>query len=376
MATIVRAHGGWDGQSWTFVPNEVTIKFYSNADEYLFTSNAVAALSQSNFDNANEKYGPGNADDNDPVWVQNYQLVPRTSSEMQRDLSAFAEAATIVFVGSELKAPIFLCEGDATTCFGGRHQCAGVFGQVDDTEIIYMACRGIDTDQDAQGTMELDGSTENMDNVAEWRDWFIANKDDYPDDVERQFYDLPQDHQSRLLVEPTIKNFIYVRNGIRTYQTDPDTFLRQVAGLVRDGSDPELVNAYLADEYLGPLVSQGVARPGAQDMLDDQGETWNPQDSDLARIAQLNEENVKATGDDESVSFVAGNGLVLVGGGHDFGYVRYAGSDPDTCQGSITVSKAGVFGAGMLEVSGCSNGQQAAVRAMLESFSNKTVEFA
>ncbi|MEP7202227.1 MAG: putative adhesin [Ilumatobacteraceae bacterium] len=261
MATIVRAHGGWDGQSWTFVPKDVTIKFYSNADEYLFTSNAVKALSQSNFDNANETYGPGNADDNDPVWVQNYQLVPRTSSEMQRDLSAFAEAATIKFVRDDLKAPIYLCEGDTTTCHGGEHNCAGVFGEVKDNEIIYMACRGVDTDKETQGTSELDGSTENIDNVREWTKWFADNKDQDPDEVERQFYALPQEHQSTLLVAPVIKNFIYIRNGIRTYESDPDTFLRQVAGLVRDNSDPELVNAYLADPYLGPLVSQAVADP-------------------------------------------------------------------------------------------------------------------
>ena len=130
MATIVRAHGGWDGNSWTFVPDRVTIKFYSNEDEYLFTANAVAALSQSNFDNANESYGPGNTDNDNPVWVQNYELVPRTSSEMQRDLSAFAEAATIKFVGSELKAPIMLSYADSTTCTNGIHQSEGVYGQV------------------------------------------------------------------------------------------------------------------------------------------------------------------------------------------------------------------------------------------------------
>lgn len=375
MATIVRAHGGWDGQNWTFVPKDVTIKFYSNADEYLFTSNAVKALSQSNFDNANESYGPGNDDDNNPVWVQNYELVPRTSSEMQRDLSAFAEAATILFVGSELKTPIKLCEGDSTTCLGGEHHCAGVFGTVHDTEIVYMACRGIDTDDQAKGTRELDGSTENMDNVAEWTKWFSENKDQYPDEVEQQFYDLPQDHQATLLVAPVIKNFIYVRNGIRTYQSDPDTFLRQVAGLVRDGSDPELVDAYFADPYLGPLVSRAVARPGSQDMLDDQEQSWMPQDSDRARITESNQANVKATEDGESVSFVAGNGLVLIGEGHDFGYVRYAGSADDASQGTITVAKAGVFGAGSLEVSGCTATQQNIVREMLESFSNKTVEF-
>jgi hypothetical protein len=374
MATIVRAHGGWDGNNWTFVPDGVTIKFYSNEDEYLFTANAVAALSQSNFDNANESYGPGNTDNDNPVWVQNYELGPRTNSEMQRDLSAFAEAATIKFVGSELKAPIKLCEGDSTTCTNGIHKCEGVFGQVKDTEIIYMACRGIDTDADAVGTRELGGSTENMDWVNEWATFVRENKGTDPDGVESQLNGLPQDQLATLMVSGEVKNFMYVREALRTYESDPDTFLRQVAGLVRDGSDPELLNAYRADPTLGPLISQAVARPGSQDMLEDQGYAWNPRDTDYERIAELNQQNVKATADEESVSFVAGNGMVLIGEGHDFGYVRYAGSADDVAQGSITVSKAGVFSAGTLEVTGA-GAHQDAVREMLESFSNKDVEF-
>ncbi|MEP7202228.1 MAG: hypothetical protein ABI894_06435 [Ilumatobacteraceae bacterium] len=85
---------------------------------------------------------------------------------------------------------------------------------------------------------------------------------------------------------------------------------------------------------------------------------------------------MKATDDGGSVSYVAGNGLVVIGEGHDLGYVSYAGSAADASQGAITVSKARVFSDGSLEVSGCSTDQQGAVRAMLlESFSNKTVEF-
>jgi hypothetical protein len=109
-------------------------------------------------------------------------------------------------------------------------------------------------------------------------------------------------------------------------------------------------------------------------MLEGQGYSWVPKDTDHERIAELNQQNVKATPDDESVQFVAGNGFVLIGEGHDFGYVRYAGSADDVAQGSIRVSKGGAFSAGSLEVSGA-GAHQDAVREMLESFSNKDVEF-
>lgn len=49
-----------------------------------------------------------------------------------------------VYIGDQVPNNIHLCEGDDTMCGGGRHICGGVFGRLDDLDIIYLACRGVE----------------------------------------------------------------------------------------------------------------------------------------------------------------------------------------------------------------------------------------
>jgi hypothetical protein len=102
---------------------------------------------------------------------------------------------------------------------------------------------------------------------------------------------------------------------------------------------------------------------------------WVPDDSDLDAIAAINRENVKATGDEESIDFVIGGWVMLIGDGHTEGYVDYASFQNDVARGSLTVNKGGAFSAGSLDVTGVPPAKQGVVEAAIARFSDKTVNF-
>ncbi|MGH9268016.1 MAG: putative adhesin, partial [Acidimicrobiales bacterium] len=235
MTTIVRAHGGWDNAGWTFVPDGATIKFFSDNNENLITANALSVLAKGNFSNANQTYGPGNTSNDEPAWVPNYELEARSSGEMQRDLSAFAEGADLVFVGDDLKSPIKLCEDTTGQCKDGVHECSGVLGQVKDTDIVYLACRGIVTDADSTSTEGVgapeERSTETLDFIREMYGLWATDKDAF----ETRFDQLDQARQAEVMAGyAELKNHILVREMRSFADQEPVLFYRQVQAMIRD----------------------------------------------------------------------------------------------------------------------------------------------
>lgn len=385
MTTIVRAHGGWDGTTWTFVPDGVTVKFYTDEDMNLYTSQAIAVLAQAGFDNYNEAYGPGTTDGDNPVGCPNYQLTPRSSGEMQRDLSAYAEGARIVFVGDGIKGPIFMCEGTEDTCKAGVHSCTGVFGQIADPDLIYMACRGVEgTDPGVtRGIGPSDGrDTDTYDETIAWHDWFSKTKDSDPGAVADDFASRPQEFQAQMLAWPDIRNWVFVREARAFATDDPIAFYRQVAGMIRDKNrlgvgDDETLAAISTAPDLVAIYQEGARQANATDQWRQDAEnTWAPSDEDLDAIASVNQANMKSASDGDSVAYVTAGFIALIGDGHNEAYVDWAAAQQDVARGGIRVTKGGLFrGAGALEVAGCPPAKQGVVQAALERFSDKTITF-
>ncbi len=103
---------------------------------------------------------------------------------------------------------------------------------------------------------------------------------------------------------------------------------------------------------------------------------WVPDDSDFDTIAAINRDNVKATADEDSIDFVVGGWVMLIGDGHAEGYVDYAYFQSDAARGQLTVNKGGAFSAGSLDVTGVPPAKQGVVESAVARFSDKTVNFA
>jgi hypothetical protein len=167
--------------------------------------------------------------------------------------------------------------------------------------------------------------------------------------------------------------------SVDTCPTDP----RAVAGGATHTCDG-ILGTYSGDLYWlacssfsgvsGDIVGAAMGGQGSNVVMGEDPD-WQPEDADLDAIAQVNRENVKATGDEESIDFVVGGWVMLIGGGHPQNYVNYAGLQSDTVRGQLTVSKGGVFSSGSLEVSGVPAAKQGVVEAAVGRFSDKTVNF-
>lgn len=117
------------------------------------------------------------------------------------------------------------------------------------------------------------------------------------------------------------------------------------------------------------LESAGMRGPGTEEDLN-----WLPTDDEFAKIATKNSANVKATGDKENISVVAGGGVVLIGPGHLRRPADYVRRQTDIEEGSIKVTKGGAFSKGTLQITGISK-KQTIVREALKDFSDKKITF-
>ncbi len=104
------------------------------------------------------------------------------------------------------------------------------------------------------------------------------------------------------------------------------------------------------------------------------GADWTPNDAALDQVTNLNSNNVKAAGDGEVVSVLSGGTLTLVGLNHEVGPLSYVRRQADFEEGSLKVKKGGAFSKGSVSVTGIS-GKKDLVKMMIESFSDKSVDF-
>jgi hypothetical protein len=136
MTTFVVGHGGLAAdRPMTIVPEGGSITFYTDVDFDLLFPNGMAAVM------AGDAGSGYKAEGGKPV--ENYSLSPLTDNERVRYESVAKGGLTAMYVGDQLPAAVHLCEGDEVMCGGGRHICGGVFGRINDPNIVYLACRGV-----------------------------------------------------------------------------------------------------------------------------------------------------------------------------------------------------------------------------------------
>lgn len=106
---------------------------------------------------------------------------------------------------------------------------------------------------------------------------------------------------------------------------------------------------------------------------------WQPTEGDFDEIARVNAANVKNAPDGGRIPYVINGFFFLIGTGHD-AYNDWAEGREEkgvqaSIRGEVRVRKAGIRGAGYIDVSGCPPMSQQLVIDSVARFSEKEVRF-
>jgi hypothetical protein len=123
----------------------------------------------------------------------------------------------------------------------------------------------------------------------------------------------------------------------------------------------------------GPVQEAIGARPGIKEAA--KGSTWSPSDKDYDVISEINARNIKATDNGGTLPIAASGVVVAIGDGFPIQVIHYIERQGDTEKGTLTVTKAGPFSKGGIEVTGISSAKQSLVKSLIEEFSEKKVTF-
>jgi hypothetical protein len=393
MATIVKGHGARVDDTTTFVPNGTTVKFYSDFDVNLATSSALVAITSGSFASPNDEADEGSD-------IANYRLYKQDDRFYAQWIAMGGEAKTpIWWVGQDLPDQIRLCNLDGTCDPGsGLHNCTGVFGQVKDSEIILLACRGV---LGAHGGSTAEFGSDEEDplhdvnaDMNEWFGGFISRLQADPDKAEAEYDALPQGTKALALATGYGEAFSYGR-WIRRYALDDDldnlfTHLKQNAA--KSGNMMWLVNNVAS---CGAALDAAVARhPGNfKDFLDTAGDPWRTAlmarpaiataigtvaaaeapSIDWAEFQGRNREFVKNMAEGDGAVFWQYDEVLVIGGQYRHPYGA-ALLEAGGSEGTLTMlERGGVVSRGSVEVSGAAD-QDAFKRAFGE-LSAKTVKF-
>jgi hypothetical protein len=414
MTTLIWGHGARTrGEEKVLVPTGTTIRWFSQVDENLLTNNGFLALETGDFGNATDTQGPG---DGSTVEVFNYEV---SQDLVKRDWVSMLHRGDerLMFVGAEVPEGL-LCTTPGPCRTAGRHACAGVFGRVQDSEIVILVCRGVPGSgrgsTDAYGRDANSPQRDTVDDMAGFVGGFMTRVAADPDAAMTEFGTFSDPVKIHLAPWPSIAAFQAVHWG--TYYAaagSPDDAFRQLAPAAADASTWSEAADLIAtvDVYRARFADGAAAAPHAffaaldaapanlrsaiggigrvQDVRatwehqgtaqsaweNDAASTWVPGEADLAALASVNQAAVKAVGDGDSVPYELAGFVLLVGDGHGENWYTWARGEADHFAGEITVKKGGTFSAGKLTVESCPPVKQGIVESALNAFSDKEVVF-
>lgn len=192
MTHIVKGHGERVDDQKTFVATGRKLRFYSGFDVDLNSTVALAAIATGASAPAVETVdGTGTVGD-----VANYELFAQDDGFYAKWLAMGGESGLpISWVGNDIPDGTRLCD-NPDTCNGlGEHTCTGVLGRVDDTDIVLLACRGVegsDATETKYGTDADDPLHELRDDVGKFVDDLLELAKNDVAKAEQQVDGLPQ----------------------------------------------------------------------------------------------------------------------------------------------------------------------------------------
>ena len=138
MTTIVKGHGERIDSETTFVPEGTILKFDSGFDVDLNSIVSLVAL-------LNGAVAPPVETVVGRREVHNYTVYTQDDEYLARWLALGGKSGVpIKWVGTDIPDQTRLCAAPGICDELGLHACNGVLGRVKDTEIVILACRGVE----------------------------------------------------------------------------------------------------------------------------------------------------------------------------------------------------------------------------------------
>jgi hypothetical protein len=158
MTQIVKGHGSRPDDEETFVPVGTSLKFFSDFDVNLGTTVALAAIVDGAQAAPKETIaGTGEVGD-----VANYAVWQQDDGFYAKWLAMGGEEGIpIWWVGNDIPDGTRLCSAPDTCPGLGAHNCSGVLGLVQDSEIVILACRGYEDDDSPSAEYEYGSDADN-----------------------------------------------------------------------------------------------------------------------------------------------------------------------------------------------------------------------
>ena len=399
MTVIVKGHGSRLDDGKTFVPVGTKVRFYSGFDVDISQNVELVAIASGAKATAQEAVdGSGKKDD-----VANYELGTVDDEFVARWLAiGGASGIPIYFVGvSEIKDGARLCESP-DTC-EGTHSCTGVLGTLKaEKDIVILACRGYVDDDEDEPELRYGTDAKNPlhaieDDTDAYVNGLLALAKSDPAAAEKQVDQLPQgtiaflvnrwDYRSwqeaRHLKDLALaRDWEQILGHLKANPDDRDAIMKWLVDIPSYGaaldqaviasmvSFAEEYNTAPSDEVLNVLLTRPAVKVALQSLRSD----WQPNDTVLKTVTDLNAANVKALPDGNTATIIAGGLLVLLGAGHGDDETAYVGRQQDFEQGTFTVTKGGAFNPGSLDVAGIS-AKRAVVEQAVGAISKKKVNF-
>ncbi|MEZ0091518.1 hypothetical protein [Streptacidiphilus sp. EB129] len=141
MTTFIMGHGNYtDSEPDTFVPTGSRVGIYAEVNTLLVITIGMAVLAEQGGFEPPTVF-TSTADTISPV--HNYRIGPLTHPEYQRMHTVESSKNTIIYIGftDGFEAETQLCT-NLKGCKNGRHQCDGILGRVQDTDIRLSFCVG------------------------------------------------------------------------------------------------------------------------------------------------------------------------------------------------------------------------------------------
>jgi hypothetical protein len=360
MTAIVKGHGAdTDGED-IFIPDGVQVRMYTAEMVNLNTDTSLFAL----LDNAGQ---PGEITTGS---IKNYTLYTQDDQYIAQWYALGGQSSVpIWWVGTDIPNQTRLCEdpnrlgGDpeAVTCRSqGVHTCRGVLGLVQEPDIVIVACRGSWVMQGPAAQLPATSYDQKSADTGAKVSALMQriNSGDAAElaKVEQEIDAMPQDELAPMVTYISYGNWQRAR-WLKEYANQND--LTQLFGqLESNKSNKQSFDGML--QFLDSIPSYGAAldnvatgypdtfvqwfnnasqdvrnalarRPAIKGVVD-QGTGTAPQRVDPAAIRARNIAALEAiTGDTKSgpartTTVMSGEGLVLLGEGHDFAAVRALGA--------------------------------------------------
>ena len=382
MTLIVSGHGARIDSAETFVPDNTIVKFYSDVDWNLASVVALVAILDGASAPARETV--------QGAKIYNYEM-RSDDDEFVEKLTALGPTAGIPVLhvgGAEIPDRTRLCSTPDKCQREGVHSCAGVLGVLagrNETDIVILACRG--REQSKRHRVEEHYGTDSshlLYNIAQNREEFlqefmaVARTD--PEKAEQMADGFDRKDLALLTTDAEFLGWQQARAlnkmaAEKDYQGMAKHFEANLGNIQFMMSCAWEVRAYRAT--IGEALEDSACEAELSKLPDATQKRirkemdrnlahpdWEPEASELAKIATANATALGKLKDGDSAIIMVAGDVVLIGKGHREKIVDYVKFHDQHEIGRFHLVKAGAFRGATINVTGITDEKARVTQAL------------